>query len=136
MADINAMVSKLERKVQPTDDFYKFSPEALKDEIEEALIHYDSGLSIEVLNKEQELMVMYKAMSSCYYLLASKHAENMRFRIENDEYHGDQPHRAYLALAEKYEKLYESNSGISVHTVTRTQTGTGRKAPYYVGDTP
>lgn len=139
MADLNNLVAKLGRKVQPSDEFYKFSDLELQEEILDAMAYVDPELHVEDLTKEQELLVMYKARSSCYYTLASKHAENMRFRIENDEYHGNQPHNAYLNLAMQYEKMFEDMNGggkIQVNTVTRTQTGTGRKAPYYVGDTP
>ena len=42
-----------------------------------------------------------------------------------------------MNLGAKYEKLFEEQGGgIEVNTVTRTQTGTGRKAGYYPGDTP
>lgn len=139
MADLNLLVTRLGSRVQPSEDFYKFSDLELQEEIMEALAHLDPELTISELTKQEELMVMYKARSSCYYNLASKHAENMRFRIENDEYHGQQPHTAYLALAKKYEDMYNELAGggrIHVNTVTRTQTGTGRKAPYYQGDTP
>lgn len=139
MADLTLLVGKLADKVQPKDDFYKFSDMELQDEILEAMVFVDPDLTIEELSKKQEIMVLYKARSSCYYSLASKHAENMRFRIENDEYHGNQPHTAYLTLARKYEQLFNELVGgasIQVNTVTRTQTGTGRKAPYYQGDTP
>lgn len=139
MADLNLLVNKLSKRVQPNDDFYKFSDLELQEEILDALVHLDPDLTIETLTKQDELMLLYKARSSCYYFLAGKHAENMRFRIENDEYHGNQPHTAYLTMAKQYEALYDELAGggrIHVNTVTRTQTGTGRKAPYYEGDTP
>ena len=139
MADLAVLVARLSSQVQPSDDFYKFSEVEIKEEIMEAITHLDPELTIDTLTKVEELMVLYKARSSCYYTLASKHAENMRFRIENDEYHGNQPHTAYLALAQKYGAMYDELAGggrIHVNTVTRTQTGTGRKAPYYQGDKP
>lgn len=136
MADLITLAEKLGRKVQPSDDFYKFSDIDLQDEIKEAIIHVDPDLIPEKLNKQQEMLVMYKARSSCYFALAVKHAENMRFRIENDEYNGQHVYNHYMSLGQKYEDLFNENVGIQVNTVTRTQTGTGRKAGYYPGDTP
>lgn len=139
MADVTLLAQKLGKKVQPSDDFYKFTEQDLQEEIIEAMMYLDPELTIEELNKTQELLVMYKARSSCYYTLASKHAENIRFSVENDEYHANQPYNAYLTLAKQYEDLFNQLAGgvsIQVNTVTRTQTGTGRKAPYYQGDTP
>lgn len=139
MADVILLAGQLGRKVQPADDFYKFTELELIDEINEALIYLDPELNIEDLTKRQEILVLYKAMSSCYYGLATKHAENIRFRIENDEYHGQDPYNAYMALGKKYEDIFDRLVGggeIQVNTVTRTQTGTGLKAPYYWGDTP
>lgn len=136
MADLIVMAEKLGRKVQPADDFYKFSPQDLQEEILDAIAFIDPELTPEKLDKQQDLLVMYKARSSCYYALAVKHAENMRFRIENDEYHGQHVYSQYMSLAQKYEDLFNENIGIQVNTVTRTQTGTGRKAGYYPGDMP
>ena len=139
MADLSRLVEKLGKRVQPSDDFYKFTDLELQDEILEAMVHLDPELTLDTLTKQDELMIMYKARSSCYYSLAGKHAENIRFRIENDEYHSNQAYASYLAMAKQYENLYNEMAGggrIHVNTVTRTQTGTGRKAPYYEGDTP
>lgn len=134
--DLTSLADKLGKKVQPKDEFYQFSPDELADEIMEAIVYIDPELTPETLSKNQEILVMYKARSSCYYGLASKHAENMRFRIENDEYHGQQPYDNYMRLAQKYESLFEASNTIQVSTVTRTQTGTGRKAGFYPGDMP
>lgn len=134
MADINGLVEKLARRVQPNDDFYKFTSDELLDEIEDALSILE--LTVDVITPKQEVLVLYKARSSCYYSLASKHAENMRFRVENDEYHGQHPYEHYMALAKRYEDLFNDSKDIEVNTVTRTQTGTGLKAPYYSGDRP
>jgi hypothetical protein len=134
MADINELVSKLDRRVQPNDEFYKFTSEDLLGEIEDTISLLD--LTVETLTAKQEVLVLYKARSSCYYTLASKYAENMRFRVENDEYHGQHPYEHYMALAKRYEDLFNENLSIEVNTVTRTQTGTGLKAPYYAGDKP
>lgn len=139
MADVQLLAQRLGRKVQPADDFYKFTDLELVDEIYEAIICLDPDLDIEEMTKRQEVLVIYKAMSSCYYGLATKHAENVSFRIENDEYHTQDPYTAYMALGKKYEDLFDQLVGggeIHVNTLTRTQTGTGRKAPYYMGDTP
>lgn len=139
MEKLIELVVKLSKRVQPSDDFYSFSDVELQEEILDAMALLDPNLTPCTLTPQDELLIMYKARSSCYFILAAKHAENMRFRIENDEYHGDQPHRAYLALANRYEQMFDDLSGggrIQVNTVTRTQTGTGRKAPYYQGDTP
>lgn len=135
MADLSILVKRLER-VQPSDDFYKFTSSQLQQEIEEALMVYKPDYTIETLPKAEEHLVIWKAMSSCYYILAGKHAENIRFKIQNDEYHGQQATPNYLRLAEKYEQLFNENRGIDVNTVTRRQTGTGLKAPYYSGDRP
>jgi hypothetical protein len=136
MADLSKMVTRLGDKVQPSDDLYKFTPTQLEAEITEALLIYNSDYTIGTLPPGEEHLVMWKAMSSCYFILASKHAENIRFRVQNDEYHGQQATPNYLRLAEKYESLFNENRSIQVNTVTRRQTGTGLKAPYYSGDTP
>ena len=134
---LDKLVSKLGRKIQPADEFYRFSDEELQDEIEDAFTYaYPEIEDIETLSKEEQLQVLTKAISSCYYVLAGKHAENIRFRIENDEYHGDQANTAYRILAKQYENAFNENKSIMVNTVTRTQTGTGLKAPYGYGDTP
>lgn len=77
---------------------------------------------------------MWKAMSECYFILAGKHAENIRIRVEHDEYHGQYASGNYMKVGERYLKMYEENKGVDVRTVTRTQTGTNRKAPPYFGD--
>lgn len=136
MADLALLTKRLEERVQPSDDFYKFTTSQLSDEIMEALTIYNPNYHIADLPKEEEHLVLWKAMSSCYYILAGKHAENIRFKIENDEYHGQQATPNYLALAQKYETLFNENRGIDVNTVTRRQTGTGLKAPYEYGDKP
>jgi hypothetical protein len=135
MADLSNLVGRLSR-VQPSEEFYKFTDMQLRDEILDALTVYKPEYTIEELPREEEHLVLWKAMSSCYFLLAGKHAENFRFKVQNDEYHGQQVGPQYVALAEKYEKMYNENRGIDVNTVTRRQTGTGLKAPYYSGDTP
>lgn len=135
-AVMERLINKLLRKVNFPDNDFQFEREELEDEIEEAMVLINPNLTLLTMTSHDELLVMYKSRSACYYTLASKHAEGMRFKVENDEYFGDQPFRAYLALAEKYKALFEENVGIQVNTVTRTQTGTGLKAPYYLGDMP
>lgn len=135
MADLSNLVKRVSR-VQPSDDFYKFTDAQFQDEILEALVVYNPNYTVADLPKEEEHLVIWKAMSSCYYILAGKHAENIRFKVQNDEYHGQQAMPSYLRLAEKYESMYNENRGIDVNTVTRRQTGTGLKASYYSGDTP
>lgn len=136
MTRLETMVEKLGRKVQPADDFYKFSPIDLEDEILEAMVFIDPGFTVEGLTPLQEMLVMYKARSSCYYTLAGKHAENIRFRIENDEYFSQQAYEHYMGLGARYESMFKENVSIQVNTATRRQTGTGLKAPYDLGDTP
>lgn len=136
MADLAYLVKRLSERIQPADDFYKFTNDQLQSELLEALVIYNPTYHIADLPKEEEHLVLWKAMSSCYYILATKHAENIRFKVQNDEYHGQQATPNYLKLAEKYDEMYNENRGIDVNTVTRTQTGTGLKAPYYLGDTP
>lgn len=136
MADLTVLTGKLGRKVQPDDAFYKFTDEDLADEIMEALVYLDPELTLADLTAHQEMLVMYKARSSCYYALAGKHAENIRFRIENDEYFGNMAYDQYMKMAATYENLFKENAGIQVNTMTRRQTGTGRMAPYEPGDRP
>lgn len=136
MADIVLLVDRLQRRVQPSDESLQFSDTDFYQAIEDAVMEMTGQLSVEDVQPTDELPVLYQAMSSCYYTLASKTAENMRFKIQNDEYFGYQVHQQYLSLAEKFKGMAEESRGIQVHTVTRTQTGTGRKAPYYLGDKP
>ena len=141
MTVLGKLLSRMQ-VVQPDDEHYKFSEEQLTAEIEDACTYaFPEIEDIETLTKVQQLQVLNKAKSSCYFILAGRHAENMRFRIENDEYHGDQVHANYLSLANKFQEAFENNleeiiPEIEVNTVTRRQTGTNRKAPYYQGDTP
>lgn len=138
MATISDLATKLGSKVQPSDTFYQFSTTDLQDEITDALLYMDLDPDTDVatLTKLQETLVILKARSSCYYALAGKHAENMRFRLEKDEFFGNMPVDQYTKLGDKYEQRFQDMRGIQVHTVTRTQTGTGLKAPYYAGDKP
>jgi hypothetical protein len=136
MADLKALAEKLGNRVQPSEDIHQFTPAQLEDEIMEALMIYRPSYSIADLPKEEEHLVLWKAMSSCFYILAGKHAEQIRFKIQNDEYHGQHATSNFLSMADKYENMFNEYKGIDVNTVTRRQTGTGQKAPHYNGDTP
>lgn len=128
------LLEKLKRRVQPTEEEYQFLDEELEAILEESVIDLDPDLDLETLPKEKENLVMWKAMSECYFILAGKHAENIRIRVEHDEYHGQYASGNYMKVGERYLKMYEENKGVDVRTVTRTQTGTNRKAPPYFGD--
>jgi hypothetical protein len=136
MASIDSLVQKLEKRVQPKEDDYKFSPDDLLVMLEDSLMEHNPEYDFDTLPKAEESLVFWLAMSQAYLILAGHHAENMRFKIENDEYHGNMPHLHYLEMAEQYRKRYNENKAIQVTTVTRTHVGTGLKVGYNPGDTP
>lgn len=136
MTSLDSLVTKLDKRVQPKEDDYKFSPGDLQEILEDSLSEHNPEYGFDTLPKAEENLVLWLAMSQAYLILAGHQAENMRFKIENDEYHGNMPHLQYLEMAKRYQGKYDENKPIQVNTVTRTHVGTGLKVGYNPGDTP
>lgn len=135
MANLENLIRRIEM-AQPSEEAHKFSEEEMKLILEDAIMQHNVDYTVETLPKEEEHLVVWLTMSVLYYQLAGKTADNIRFRIQNDEYHGQSIPLNYFRMAQAYEKKYNENRNIQVNTVTRRQVGTGLYAPYYPGDRP
>lgn len=137
MPTLSELVTFLDEDIQPSDSSKKLSQGQLERAIMGSLARYNPNLSLEELSAEEVEIVLTGAKAQCCWLLAAKYAEGMWFQIQNDEYHGEMPHKHYMNLAEMYEKRFEQYGGtIHVSTVTRRDVGTGKKVPLYPDDSP
>lgn len=138
MATLEELRAELEGDVQPSNPAAQLTNNQLDRAILFALNKYDSTLSVEDLDTNQQTAVLVGAAGKCFWLIATKYAEGMQMQVEQDEFYGQQPFEHYVRLARDHEASFIGACGgaaIEVSTLRRRSLTTGNVVPLPPGDT-
>lgn len=122
MADLVTLRERLKAIVN--DQSFPFTDQEYEQQIIDAVYRYDPTLTVDQLPPQAERLVLLIAQTNMYYILAGKHAQNFRVRVEGDiEIHANDPAEQYLKLAmdleNRIEKELAQTATIQVGTATR-----------------